>query len=263
MKCFLVLFLLLFSASAFSQTGLSVSPPRVYFSLYPGQTGKEKISVTNVSKNAVLDLSVSLADWAYDDLGSNVILPADSLKNSFAKWVVVQEGSYFSLKPGETKDLTVLVSLPQGASQETSTALLFISQMNPVDEVDAQGSSIKVSVRSGVKLYLRTLGKKMESKMEITGFTFDKEEHCLWLEFESKGNIWTDGVVYTDLLNTGNGQSFKMEELNFRTLPGDRRRLKIPIPKEMSKGNYTATAMMDFGNDSEMEAAELKFSYEP
>ncbi len=247
-----------------SQTGISVSPPRAYFEIGPGQTGTEKISVTNASKTTVLDLALSLADWGYDEKGNNVILPADSLKTSFAKWIVIREGSYFSLKPGETRDLTINVVVPPVLPEDISTftALLFVSQMNPVDDVNAQGSSIKVSVRSGIKLYLRSTVKPRDNKLEITGLKFDSQAGHLQLEFHNMSNVWTDGVVYTDLLNTGTGKTVKIEEAGFRTLPGDRRVMFIPLPGGLTRGNYTATVMIDYGNNSEMEAAELKFTYE-
>lgn len=248
----------------YAQTGISVSPPRVYFEILPGQTGTEKVSVTNSSKTTVLDLAVSLADWDYDEIGGNRILPPDSLPSSFAKWVSVSEGSYFSLKPGETRDITINIAVPTNLNPEfpVYTALLFVTQMNPMDDVNAQGSKIKVSVRSGIKLYFRPKGLTKAKKLEITGLKFDAQAANLELIFRNQSNIWTDGVIYTDLLNTGTGKSFKIEEAGFLTLPGDKRTVRIALPKDLPKGNYTATIMMDFGNESEMEAAELKFTYE-
>lgn len=248
----------------YAQTGISVSPPRVYFETGPGRTVSEKVSVTNASKTTVLDLSVSLGDWAYDENGGNLILPADSLKNSFAKWVTVSEGSYFSLKPDETKELTINVSVPPTLSPEIPayTALVFVTQMNPVDDVNAQGSQIKLSVRSGIKLYFRSNATAKVKKLEITGLKFDPKAEALELTFQNQSNVWTDGVIYTDLLNTGTGKPVKIEETGFRTLPGDKRIVRIPLPKDLAKGSYTATIMMDFGNESEMEAAELKFTNE-
>ncbi|MCD8539816.1 MAG: hypothetical protein LRY55_08665 [Leadbetterella sp.] len=261
---FLIILGLLFGGflRSHAQTGISVSPPRIYFETGPGRTATEKVSVTNASKATVLDLSVSLADWAYDERGGNLILPADSLKSSFAKWVTVSEGSYFSLKPGETKELTVNVAVPAGLVTEIPvyTALLFVTQMNPVDDVNAQGSQIKLSVRSGIKLYCRPATVAKVKKLEITGLKFDSAANDLELTFLNQSNIWTDGVIYTDLLNTGTGKPVKMEETGFRTLPGDKRIIRIPLPKDLAKGSYTATVMMDFGNESEMEAAELKFT---
>ncbi|WP_367913824.1 molecular chaperone [Leadbetterella sp. DM7] len=266
MKTSFLTFCLLWGSVIFcnAQTGISVSPPRVYFETAPGQTAVEKVSITNASKSTVLDLSISLADWAYNENGDNLILPADSLSNSFAKWVTISEGSYFSLKPEETRDLTINVNIPAIVDPKTTvyTALLFVTQMNPVDDVNAQGSQIKLSVRSGIKLYCRPTGLAKVKKLEITDLKFDSKEGGLALAFQNQGNVWTDGVIYTDLLNTGTGKSVKIEEAGFRTLPGDKRVVKIPLPKDLAKGNYTATIMMDFGSDSEMEAAELKFTYE-
>ncbi len=262
---FLILYLLFGGIlCTFAQTGISVSPPRLYFETGPGNTSTRKVTVSNASKTTVLDLSVSLGDWAYDEKGGNLILPPDSLRNSFASWVTVTEGSYFSLEPGESKDLTVSVTVPIGvdASIPVYTALLFITQMNPVDDVNAQGSLIKVSVRSGIKLYCRPVVSGKTKKLEITGLKFFSETRELELVFENQGNVWTDGVIYTDLLNTGTGKSLKVEEAGFRTLPGDKQVVRIALPKDLAKGNYTATLMMDFGSNSEMEAAELKFTYE-
>lgn len=249
---------------AYAQTGISVSPPRVYFETGPGRTSTEKVRVTNASKTTVLDLSISLADWAYDENGNNLILPADSLRTSFAKWVTVSEGSYFSLKPGESKDLTVNVTVPAGPETgiPVYTALLFVTQMNPVDDVNAQGSQIKLSVRSGIKLYCRPAVSAKVKKLEITGLKFTPQGSALELTFQNQSNVWADGVIYTDLLNTGTGKQVKIEETGFRTLPGDKRIMRIPLPENLAKGSYTATIMMDFGSDSEMEAAELKFTYE-
>lgn len=262
---FLTLYLLLGGLlCTFAQTGISVSPPRLYFETGLGNTSAERVTVTNASKTTVLDLSVSLGDWAYDESGGNLILPPDSLRNSFASWVTVSEGSYFSLKPGESKDLTVNVTVPAGADAgiPVYTALLFVTQMNPVDDVNAQGSQIKLSVRSGIKLYCRPAVSGKIKKLEITGLKFFPEARELDLAFENQGNVWTDGVIYTDLLNTGSGKALKVEDAGFRTLPGDKRVMRIALPKDLEKGNYTATLMMDFGSDSEMEAAELKFTYE-
>jgi len=266
MKTGFLIFSLLWGGVLYShaQTGLSVSPPRVYFELAPGQTGTEKVSVTNTSKTTVLDLSISLADWSYDENGGNIILPSDSLANSFTNWISVSEGSYFSLKPGETRNLTINVTVPAALSSKypVRTALLFVTQMNPVDDVNAQGSKIKVSVRSGIKLYYRQAGVSKVKKIEIQGLKFDPVAGNLTLAFQNQSNVWTDGVIYTDLLNTGTGKSIKIEETGFLTLPGDKRVINILLPKDLPKGNYTATIMMDYGNDSELEAAELKFTYE-
>ena len=50
-------------AIADAQVGLSVSPPRVYYSLNPGETGSQKVLVSNVSREHPLHLSLTFGDW--------------------------------------------------------------------------------------------------------------------------------------------------------------------------------------------------------
>lgn len=262
----LILSLLLFISisTLFAQTGVSVSPPRLYYETNPGQSGTQKVMVTNVSKKNVLDLAVSLGDWEYDKNGENIMLPADSLETSCAQWIQIkQEDNYFSLRPGESKEIEVSVSAPGDLSTDVPvhTAMLYVTQMNPIDDVDSKGANIKVSVRSGIKIFHRALTVK-QKKLEIQNFLFKKESHSLSLHFENLGNIWADGIIYPELVNTQTGQKTKMEPMVFYSMPGDFRETDIPLPKDLQPGKYTATVMIDYGNEESIEMAELGFSYE-
>ncbi len=258
------LFSLTLSKGLLAQTGISVSTPRVYFQGKAGETVTQKITVRNVSEKSQLELALSLQDWTYNDLGENIVLPPDSLPISFVNWVTVSEGSYFSLKPGEEKELHLNVTVPADLDQKNTdvkTALLFVSQMNPSEDVDSEGTNIKISVRSGVKLYFRPSKPEMRS-IEVTGLRFDQDRKELELSFDNLGNTWTDGKIYTSLLNTATGKEITMEEFIFYTLPGKKRISRIELPQEVAKGNYVATVLINYGDDSEMAAAELSFSYE-
>ena len=82
------LFILL-SQPLFSQIGISVSPPRLYYQIKPGQTGAQKVLVSNVSKEHSMSLSLTVGDWKYDEYGNNLMLPPDSLNNSCAAWISI------------------------------------------------------------------------------------------------------------------------------------------------------------------------------
>lgn len=260
----IVVFLLLASTGSYAQTGLSVSPPRLYFELLKGQSGTEKFVVTNVSDKITLDLALSLGDWKYNLHGENVVLPADSLEISCAKWINIRnEDSYFSLKPGERKEIEVTLNVPQilRPNVSVSTAMIYVTQMNPIDDVNSKGANFKVSMRSGVKVYFREAQHKIQ-KLELHNLAFVKQSKSIKLSFESVGNIWIDGYVYTDLLNTETGQKFKINKDTFYSLPGDKRDMLIALPKDLPKGKYVATVLIDIGDENRMEAAELSFSYE-
>jgi hypothetical protein len=83
-----------------AQVGLSVSPPRVYYTLDAGESGTQKILLQNTSKSHALDLSITFGDWLYDENGNNVLLPPDTLQNSCAAWLSLSGGTYITLGPG-------------------------------------------------------------------------------------------------------------------------------------------------------------------
>lgn len=256
-------FILIIPSSVFSQVGISVSPPRVYYSLNPGETGSQKVLVSNISKEHSLNLSLTLGDWEYDRYGNNLMFPPDSLDSSCAGWMSLPGGMYITLEPGEKREIDVTMAVPIEVDRDDNvqTAMLFITQMNPVDGVDAQGAAIRINVRQGIKIYRKGNVPEIK-KVEIENLGYDKETNSLLLLFNNDGNIWINGHVSTSLFNQNTGQELNIESIDFYTMPGDRRIMQIPIGHELEKGRYTATVMLDYGDRTTVEAAELQFSHE-
>src|SRR5690606_40995091 len=71
---------------AVAQTGISVSPPRTYFTLNPGQSETKVILVSNPSKTNTLELSVAMNEWEYDKAGNNEIKEAGTLSTTSASF---------------------------------------------------------------------------------------------------------------------------------------------------------------------------------
>ena len=260
---FLVTGMFLFlSVSIFSQVGISVSPPRLYFELKPGETGTQDVLVSNISKNHTMNLSITFGDWKYDDYGNNVMLPPDSLDNSCANWLSVAEGTYITLEPGENREIELSMTVPlDNNSNYTHTAMIYVTQMNAVDGVDSRGASIKVNVRQGIKIY-HSGSILNDKKIEIHSLSFDRDNNALELGFNNSGNIWINGTVNSSLFNQSTGEDIALREEIFYTLPGDNRIMKIPVGEALKKGEYTATVILDYGDDTSLEAAELHFSHE-
>jgi P pilus assembly chaperone PapD len=262
LSIFAVLFLSV-SQALFSQVGMSVSPPRVYYSLNPGETGSQKVLISNVSKEHSLNISLTFGDWKYDSYGNNLMLPPDSLDNSCVDWLSLPGGTYITLEPGESREIDLTMALPaeSGHKANVQTAMLFVTQMNPVDGVDAQGAAIRINVRQGIKIYRKGRAPE-EKRVEIENLAFDKETHSLALTFSNAGNIWINGRVNASLFNQTTGKESDIAAIDFYTMPDDRRIMHIPFQNELEKGRYTATVMIDYGDETTIEAAELQFAYE-
>lgn len=249
-----------FNSNVFSQVGLSVSPPRVYYNLNAGETGTQKVLVSNMSKTSPLNIGVTFESWEYDELGNNTF-PEDSVTQTCVDWISVPEGSYFTLNPGENKEVDIAMTVPADVSENAQTAMVFFTQMNPVDGVNEEGTQIKINVRSGIKVYRK--GNAPETrKLEIDSFSFDKNNNSLTLSFKNDGNTWINGGAFTSLLNSTSGEEIKVEPTAFYTMPNDHRILNIKLPQDLEKTSYIATVMLDFGDEREVTAAELQFSYE-
>ncbi len=245
---------------------MTVSPGKLYFKLPPGSTAVQKIIVSNPNKKE-LEIGVSLNDWDYDSLGNNQTYDAGTLKISAADWVQVMPGSYFTLQPGEKRELDVIFNVPANANPDTPvhTAMLFLTQLNPGDAKAANGASIKVSVRMGVKIY-HSFSQAEERDIEVVNFTDilpaagDKEgSGFLELNLQNTGKMWLEGKIKWEILNTKTGDKKKLDEQVIFSIPGDKRIIRQALPADLGKGTYTATAIINYGNKDELKLVELEF----
>ncbi len=150
----------------------------------------------------------------------------------------------------------------EGIKGEVQTAMLYVTQMNPLDGADSQGAAIKINVRQGgVKIYRRSSIPEIK-KLEIENLGLDRENGSIYLIFTNCGNIWINGKVSSSLFNKSTGNEVELEPIDFYTLPGDKRTLSIPMTKPLVKGDFIATVMLDYGDKTTIEAAELVFSNE-
>lgn len=259
-----LLILFIVSSKVSAQTGLSVSPPRTYFTLSAGQTETKQILVSNPSKTKTLELSASFSDWEYDSIGNNVMAEAGELSNSCADWVDILPQTFFSVAPGESYELDVRMNVPDNLSDDepVHTCMLFITQINPSDGKNEQGANIKIAVRSGVKLYHRK-AEARNPDIEIMNFVYSKEQpNQLRFDFKNTGNIWIDGIISCDLLNQETGEKINLDEVIFYSMPGDYRYLYFDLPEDLPEAKYIATAIFDYQNASSVKMAELGFDYE-
>ncbi|HCC93260.1 molecular chaperone [Empedobacter falsenii] len=251
---------LIISTKISAQSGISVSPPRTYFALNPGESERKKILVTNVSDVHTLELSVSFKDWKYDEFGANVVSEINTLPTSNANWITVLPSNTFTLLPRESKEIEVLMQVPEKINAESvHTTMMYITQTNPIAGQNKSGENIKISIRTGVKIYQR-LNIARDTNVEFTNFVYDKTENRLVLNISNEGNVWSEGTIRNEIINQENGQQIKLQDAVFYSLPNDKRIVYIPLPKDLPKGSYIVTSTLSFEKDDQLKIAELTFS---
>ena len=266
--CFLTVLLLLLltssaSQSSFAQAGISSSPAKLYYRLPPGASGTEKILVEN-PMDKDLEVGVTIGDWKYDSLGENQLMDAGTLNSSCASWLTVPDGTFFTLKAHERKELKIIMKAPLNTDTSVSvhTAMLYLTQLNPGDAVTDDGAAIKVTVRMATKIY-HAYSSAAQPDVEIADFKLlppgnTKTPGILKIGLQNTGKLWLEGVVKMDLLNAATGKKIKMDGIKFYSLPGDYRVLSSALPANTPEGHYTVTAVVKYEQSDELKLAELE-----
>jgi hypothetical protein len=253
-----------------SGLGVAVSPSSLRFNVKPGSTVNKTVKVTNDSKTSY-KFKVSFSDYQQDANGKPIAVPAGQYKYGLSKWVNVAP-SYFEMKPGEIKILTVTVEVPD--KEEGSVAAYSIMEIDQVTERGAldpsKANSNTVSmgviptIGFGVYIYQNPPNVKV-NQVEISKYSFTAEKGkaaSLDMELVNKG----DGIgfcsTYIELTNVKTGAQRKLPVKQFTILPGFTRVFSFPLPEDLPKGKYSSVGVMDFGNKEHVEAAELEFTYE-
>jgi hypothetical protein len=135
----------------------TVAPARVEIAAVPGEARVTGVRVTN-SGASELTVEVSTAGYKPDADGGVVFTRPASSTTSCAGWMTVSE-SRFSLAPAQSRDVTVTISVPSGASagprdavvlvegREASATPLVVGRVSArffvdVDSPGAQGSAM-------------------------------------------------------------------------------------------------------------------------
>lgn len=264
MKKFLLVFFTVITTMVMqAQAGISVSPGRLYYKLASGASGKQTVNVTNPTEKE-LEVGVSFSDWEYDPSGSNKIAETKTLATSCTDWIQILPSSYFVVQPGETKQVEVVFNVRANADTKipVHTGMIFFTQLNPGKAKDQNGAAIQVTVRMGVKVY-HSFVQQSTPLLEIIDFTSSADEannKIVELKLENPGTTWADGKVKWELFNNSNGKKTTLRDTEFYTLPKDIRVIKQILPNDLSKGNYTLSAIVTYGENDVIKIAELEFS---
>jgi P pilus assembly chaperone PapD len=77
----------------------------------PGSHHRQTITVQNVHQTKTLSLTVGVSDWALSDQGELELLPPGTFEEGATDWVRFSP-AYFSLKPGQSRQVQVDFSIP-------------------------------------------------------------------------------------------------------------------------------------------------------
>lgn len=258
------------SDTGITDLGVAVAPSNLKFRVRPGNTETKTITVTNDTRG-VEKFKVSVADYDMTDRGAIQQLPVGQKHEyGLSKWINISP-SFVELKPGEAKKINVTVTIPEEPDAYRSAwCIIMIDQTKERKEMapsrNANGEmTMGVIPVFGFGVYIFQNPPNVSlNKVEITKFNFNYNDKNRFVSITAK-NVGT-GLgfckAYVEINNLNTGYKEKLFLKQFTIFPGKERMLDFDLPGNLAKGNYIATAVLDFGSDSEVEAANLEFKVE-
>lgn len=256
----LATFLLTFSTLKAQR--FAVQPGIVQFNAEPGITQTRTLKITNISDKKIT-FQAYFADWVRDSLGGHEYYRADTLSRSCANWVVLNK-NLIEVEPQATEDVVIVLKAPFDAKQfdQMKWAMLFLQTVQEKDSVSTNSKELKTEIRElmrvGIHIYQTPpTVNRIEAKVDY--FLHEEKDtvkNSYSFKVQNVGDVMLNCKSYITLTNVNTGQEYKLERLEFPMFPEGKRILKFIIPETIPKGKYSALAVLDIGEDEELQAIE-------
>lgn len=228
-----------------SQT-LEISPPSQEVKVDPGQTVKIKAKVRNRSANTI-SVSARIEDFTASGEGGQVAL-IEKGPYAISSWTVIDQPT-FSLKSGETKEVTGIASVPSGLAGGRYGSFVFA-----VSGGQAGAGTAAVSQEVASLFLLRISGPVSEV---LTADEFILPSFVefgpvpMTVKFSNKGNVH---VRPNGLINVRNMFGKTAADVVFKgenVFPSASRTQTVSLDKTWLFGPYTAQAVLTYGSKNE------------
>lgn len=250
--------ILLFFCAVSQAQQFAIQPGTISFNVDPGKTQTQVVRITNAS-NKKLSFQAYLSDWLRDSSGGHSYFKADTLKRSCASWVSLNK-NLVEVEPNQTEELLVTLTGPADPSayNQMKWTMLFIQS------VEEQGTSksakelkaqVKETIRVGVHIY-QTPTALVKASAQALALRPAKDKGTYEFVVDNTGDVMLQCKATLTLTNTQNGEEKKLDRVEFPMFPDGKRVIRFAIPGDMPKGKYSALAVLDIGEDKELQAIE-------
>ncbi len=270
-KNYLVLATLLFAFFIGSSQSVSVSPSRFYYNISPGNYKSQKLRVTNNGKN-VESFTVNFIDFVSNgNKGKTSIDTSATPEHGMADWLSASP-SFFELQPGDSKEVEILLQLPN--TPEANTVRWSLASVKLAKE--NTGSSEKGENVTGMAIIptfsflihlFQTPPNVTYKEVIVEKFykdTINSTDSTLILRMSTKnvGDAIANCAPYLDMVNLKTGEKRKVTTKGFTILPDGEREISFLLPSDLTKGEYNILGIVDYGSETDIAAMELNIKIE-
>ncbi|MBL4657101.1 MAG: hypothetical protein JKX73_03815 [Flavobacteriales bacterium] len=254
-------------SSGITDMGVAVAPSIMNFRTTPGKSETRYLTITNDTYKQQ-NFRITFADFDLNDHGSASQLPfGEQHEYGLTRWIVADQ-TFVKLKPGEAKKIGITVNLPDvPEAYRAAWGLMMVDLEKERDYIvpPKSGDNISMGIIPtygfGIFIYQNPPNTTI-NKVEITkfDFTYDDKNRYVNIAVKNVGDGIGFCVVYVELSNLNTGYQERLPLKRITVLPGQSRELDFAFPGDTPKGEYSIMGVLDFGSDTEMEAAEMEIN---
>jgi hypothetical protein len=239
-----------------------VSPMEHHLQTAPGARETAVVAIRNNGRRAI-SLKLYFADSRFHSDGREEDLPVGTADRSCAPWILLEQ-PFLDLDPGQVKQVTLRVSVPEdaGGSYWTKLYLEETSTPEPMTSSNAGRTyQVYMKQRMGVRVFEDVAGTghsdALVSKVSVRPGT---RERVFAARVENSGNalLRCQGRIE---IRDKNGAALETLKLGsngeFLLFPGSPRDLTVPSHTPLGAGTYTALAIVDFGGEHLVAGEEV------
>lgn len=250
--------LLPLALGALAQSTLGVEPPVLLQEAKPGESLTQTLLVHNVGTRPVR-VRVSLGDWTYDPMGKIQFLPPGTLKESASPWTAFSPAE-FLLGAKESRPLTYTLTLPKDAAPGThwGGALPGVGRPQPAP----RGAPGHLPGAHGPHLLRqRAPPKDLGAHHRIVPSPPQRPQDPFRfaLQYQNTGNTAQKLSGRFEVRDATGKKVAEAEVEEVVVLPGQVRVLPVALVGPLPVGNYTALAILNYGDPAKDVAADLPF----
>ncbi|MFO8054611.1 MAG: hypothetical protein R6U19_05540 [Bacteroidales bacterium] len=260
----LVMGFLLSQAHNSQAQSASVSPSRIYFDAPLGEVQVREIKITNNAETPQA-FQISFADFESPGIeGKTAIMEAGESDHSCSEWLVANP-SFIELGPNESKDVEVVMEVPNTAeAQKAAWATVMVKlareRKSAEDLQEGYGFGINQTFQFVIHVFQQPPSVQLKqgeiySFKEFTSPT--DSSHALEIQFENTGEAILDCAAYAELTSLADGSTQRLKIRAFTVLPGGARRVTFKLPDDLEAGEYSVLGVVDYGSETEVQAAEI------
>lgn len=237
-----------------------VAPVLVKFDANPGEIQTRKLTLRNHSPQRQ-KYTFNLTDYELDIKGTKKRLEPGTSRHSIFNWININP-AFVELNPNEAAEIELIMSVPRnGYTTRWGMINVEVAKEQTASAADKQLATGVIIVPRIVVLVKQSPRANQNYKAKINDLKEVTKPGKPYRTFEAtisnEGDKVVDANVFLALANLETAEEEQFKKTRFAVYPGFKRKVQLTLPVNPSPGSYALAMLMDYGNNSAIEGAQM------